>query len=498
MANSLLITKLPDDVWSFVVNGDFANEILNIRNDLLTVGDKCHFKTSNGANLIQKQDILPTEITLEASSTFTFANKTELFDTLIAEGFFDWIFSTGSGGVDRFDELSDTFSYAGNEGMTVRVNETLQKLEPVEYRLVENFTDLDDTPDLLIADKMVVVNPAGTALILVDQPEPEPQLLNSVGSFRYQDLATQSASITVTGGADFLIPNDSEGLRTDLSNNPFGVPTVYFPDDTEFGFTSLSVGDCLGLRVDISVRNSLTNQPFKIKAVIAQGSAEEEEIFFASEFMEDVGTKDFSFNIPFSILNSDIKDNPLQLFFFSEDDADISNVNYYVEVLRKNINIVSIENTIVNNLQEVTDQGSETTNAIRVGVSSEFIKVDRDKLQVKVPANTLAHDTFLPNPGVDGDDVFLVSTEMLATSTFTFDIFDGIIGVTVGFSVGQTTFTLPSGAKCLNIFVNGVKYHKTTANNTARVDRWSQSGNNITIYKTTVLNNYFYCEYQPA
>jgi len=80
---------------------------------------------------------------------------------------------------------------------------------------------------------------------------------------------------------------------------------------------------------------------------------------------------------------------------------------------------------------------------------------------------------------------------------FAIKIFDGIIGVTAGFTVGQTTFTLPvAGSKCIDVYVNDSKYSKTTANNTARVNRWSQTGDIVTITKTTALNNYIYIEYQ--
>ena len=74
-------------------------------------------------------------------------------------------------------------------------------------------------------------------------------------------------------------------------------------------------------------------------------------------------------------------------------------------------------------------------------------------------------------------------------------ILDGIIGVTSGFAMGQTTFTLPSGKKCTNVNVNDGKYSKTTVNNTSRLNRWSQAGDVVTIYKTTVLNNYIYIEF---
>lgn len=80
---------------------------------------------------------------------------------------------------------------------------------------------------------------------------------------------------------------------------------------------------------------------------------------------------------------------------------------------------------------------------------------------------------------------------------FSIKIMDGIIGVTSGFVVGQVAFTLPvAGSKCIDVHVNDGKYSKTTINNTARVNRWSQTGDIVTITKTTALNNYIYIEYQ--
>jgi hypothetical protein len=76
-------------------------------------------------------------------------------------------------------------------------------------------------------------------------------------------------------------------------------------------------------------------------------------------------------------------------------------------------------------------------------------------------------------------------------------VYDGIIGVTVDFATGQQTFNLPvNGAVCLKVYINGALQYKTTANNASLPNRWSQTGDVVTITKTTVLNNYIYIEYQ--
>jgi len=62
--NLLTITKEPNDYFTFVLNGDIVNAIKNTRNDLTTVGDLCHFKTSNGANLIKEQNVIYSNVTI--------------------------------------------------------------------------------------------------------------------------------------------------------------------------------------------------------------------------------------------------------------------------------------------------------------------------------------------------------------------------------------------------------------------------------------------------
>lgn len=76
------------------------------------------------------------------------------------------------------------------------------------------------------------------------------------------------------------------------------------------------------------------------------------------------------------------------------------------------------------------------------------------------------------------------------------DIFDGVIGVTPGFLVGQQSFELPSGAICERVYISKDMQYKTTTNNTSFIGRWSQTDNIVTITKTPVLNNYIYIEFK--
>jgi hypothetical protein len=117
MANSLLITKLSDDSFSFVVNGATVNTITNLRKDKL-------------------QQILYNQVTIVDGATLPVATSPlDLRIKLRSAGFWDWM-SSGGSGVDRFDELADTTPYFGNDGKVPIVDEAQLKLL---------YTDLPDT-----------------------------------------------------------------------------------------------------------------------------------------------------------------------------------------------------------------------------------------------------------------------------------------------------------------------------------------------------------------
>lgn len=88
MANTLLITKEIGGYFSFVLNGNTAEKVQSIDNDLLIYGTQCHFKTTNGANIIKEQNIQPQEIILVAGGTFQFTSTAQLWAKLIEVGYF--------------------------------------------------------------------------------------------------------------------------------------------------------------------------------------------------------------------------------------------------------------------------------------------------------------------------------------------------------------------------------------------------------------------------
>lgn len=206
MANLLKITKEENEQFSFVLNGDLLTEIINTRNDLLTIGNECHFKTSNGANLIKQQNVIYSNVSLFNGVT-PVASPTsvrDLFDKLTALEFFEWIKGVSAGGVNRFDELDDTFEYFGRAGQFVVVSNDELQLTTVEFTPIENSTQISDFPSAPVPFQMLVRNEDNTAWI----QKPVPAGANGyIQAFVYTSPDPQEFTLATTASLISVVIN---------------------------------------------------------------------------------------------------------------------------------------------------------------------------------------------------------------------------------------------------------------------------------------------------
>ena len=218
--SSLIITKQSGNFFSLVL--DAGSPIISEQNRLTTIGNYCNFKTANGANLILKQNILFSDITLIASGSFTFSSVDLLWSKLIEVGFFDGIAGTSGGStIDRFDELLDTFTYFGRDGQLLVVNESELKLDTIAVSI---FTEADKLKlDGIEAGAQVNVNPdwnktdpSDPATILNKPP------VNSIGIF----------SIRISGlGQTYEIPENAVVIRGWINDAPQHIENIGFESD---------------------------------------------------------------------------------------------------------------------------------------------------------------------------------------------------------------------------------------------------------------------------
>jgi hypothetical protein len=357
--NTLLIEKQTGGYFKFTLNGDTANAITSINNDLLAVGNQLHFKTGNGANIIKEQFIYPADVTIVSGGTFTFTTVAQVWDKLIAIDYFAWLGGGSTGGVDRFDDLLDTFSYTGNAGKAVVVDNSELKLVPITLYNKRLFTELEDTPNSLVPDKMVVVNSTGTALIFQDQPEPPAEYLNSVGYFDYNDLATQTTPLNAVANVALKLTNDTEGANTSTDQNPYGVSYVWDYTTNQFNFSELEVGDTIDVRVHVQVTTTTSNQKVSLSAKFGIGSvAEFTNSIFETTFKTS-GLHEISFVAPFYMGSTYITDYPAELYLTTDASATVKVDGWYVRILRKNINIITVD-------YQVEDATTTTKGIVRL------------------------------------------------------------------------------------------------------------------------------------
>lgn len=344
MSNSLIITKQPSGVFSLQLNGE--DVVRSEQNRLTMVGNYCHFKTANGANVVKEQMLLFSEITLITTITETFTSIDQLWQRLIDVGFFGTLGSGGGGGgADKFTELTDTFpSYLGRNGETLIINESQQRIESVPFYNVQNFTQLADAPNFLLANKMITTNDSGTALVMSDIPSlPEPALA-SVGTFDYADLTTQTTPLSFVTNVPNKLTNDGLG-DTSKSFPPYGVTSLWNSIDNSCNFSQLSNGDDTGIRIDITVTTTSSNQIVRGYLKLGVGTNSEYDLQFFSENIKTAGTNNLTFFTKVYIGSDEIRNAPADFYLVSDGNGSVKVNGWYFSVTRRSVNIVSVENS---------------------------------------------------------------------------------------------------------------------------------------------------------
>ena len=345
---ALIIERILDTRFEFQYNG--GDILSSDQNRLFTDGDYCHFKTGTGANIIKDQNVTFADVTLRdtfgGTGDFTFVNIQSLWVKLKALKFFDGLGTGGSGsGVDRFDELTDTFTYFGNNGKVPVINDSMQKLEATTFYNFDKFTQLSDVEIAsLINGKIVGVTLVSGVpkLTLVDKPKDGTTYFSAVGGFDYNDLATQTTPLAYTTG-DLQLTNDIEGDYTFLSQPPYGVTSVWDEIDNVFDFSQLSIGDEVFLRVHINVTTTGANQISGLKILFGEGTANEYMLpIDLGIAFKIAGSYDVLRELTFYIGNEDWRTTPAKLLFESDASADIIVYGWHPYIIRKSINILDV------------------------------------------------------------------------------------------------------------------------------------------------------------
>ena len=346
---ALIINKVLETRFELQYNG---GAILSAnRNNFLTDGDYCHFKTSTGANIIKEQNIHFSDVTIidtyGGTGTFTFANIQSLWAKLV-ELNFEGLGGTGGSGSTTFQALLDTPTYFGNNGKTLIANESEQKLEYVDFYNINKFTDLSDVEIAsLIEGKIIGVTLVSGVpkITLVDKPTDGTTYFSAVGGFDYNDLATQTTPLSYTTG-DLQLTNDTLGAFTFLEQPPYGITSVWDESTNTLNFSQLSIGDEVYLRVHINITTTVSNQISGLKILFGEGTSKEylQPIDLGIAF-KTAGSHDVLRELKFYIGNTEWKDTPAKILFTSDANASIKVYGWHPYIIRKSINILDVSSS---------------------------------------------------------------------------------------------------------------------------------------------------------
>ncbi len=186
------------------------------------------------------------------------------------------------------------------------------------------------------------------------------QYVNAVGSFHYADLATQTTPQAIAANVDEKLLNDALGAYTNVSNAPYGISSVYNEVTNQLDFTQLSVGDLINFRIDLFIETSGTDQLFKFYIKFGIGSASEFTLNVSQGQVKTNSMFRVSEDVCFDIGSADIKDYPAEIWISTNKAADITINGWYIEIVRKNVNIVDLPTSV----RQDVDFGSTSSNAI--------------------------------------------------------------------------------------------------------------------------------------
>ena len=129
--------------------------------------------------------------------------------------------------------------------------------------------------------------------------------------------------------------NDAAGTYTTKVFAPLGVTDVWNATTNQFDFSQLSVGDQIEIRTDGEVTTTANNQIFGTELSMSIG-ANPYPLQVGQSYYKTIGTYPVTRLTKFYIGNTDTKDNPAELLFYSDAAATLKVTGFYISITRRN------------------------------------------------------------------------------------------------------------------------------------------------------------------
>ena len=157
----------------------------------------------------------------------------------------------------------------------------------------------------------------------------------SGGFFDYNDLATATTPIVVTGGAGFVnITNDGLGGFTNKTYRPSSVADIWNASTGFFDFTSLKLGDMVDLRLDIEITTTSPNQDLEISLFLGDG-LNEYPVPFYDDDVKSARAKPINRYNGFYMGDNNTLQETGQFRIKSPDDCTVIVRGWYVKIIKR-------------------------------------------------------------------------------------------------------------------------------------------------------------------
>lgn len=172
------------------------------------------------------------------------------------------------------------------------------------------------------------------------------QFVSVCGFINYADTNTQTSPLSGFADTEIQLTNDGLGDKSNYTNKPFGVDSLFNTVTNKLKFSQLSIGDAVKIRVNLNVTTSVDNQTIDIYTILAEGESSERVLFIGKIFVKTAGSYDVTAFNGLYIDNEQERVTEARLLLKSNENSSIKITDFYLDTVRRNINVTTIEATI--------------------------------------------------------------------------------------------------------------------------------------------------------
>ena len=156
-----------------------------------------------------------------------------------------------------------------------------------------------------------------------------------VGLLDYNDLATATTPLNVTGNTGFIdVPNDGAGPFTNKAYTLTDITDLWDAGTGRFDWTELALGDHVNIRMDLEVTTTSPNQVVTAVLELATGAFSYnilfEEVLYKSAGVHPLNRTSFVY-----MGDENTRGNPARFRISSDDDATVQVNGWALQILKR-------------------------------------------------------------------------------------------------------------------------------------------------------------------